>query len=110
MDIEAQKVRVQTPPAPPRTLTGATTVEDNERNPLALDRILQRTNSRKENAPGMARIPTEFRTLSIHVDDQKAERISSHERFLGKHKAPVKGAWLFLRYPRSMADGHHPPF
>jgi hypothetical protein len=107
MDIEAQKVHIQTPPVARRTLTGVTTVEDNEEKPLALNRVLQRPGSRKEDAPGMARIPTEFRTLSIHVDDQKAERVSSHERFLGKHKAPVKGNWLLLRHPHPTPDDYH---
>jgi hypothetical protein len=97
MDIEAQKVDIQTHLAPQSTLNGITTIEDNEQNPMALTRILHRTSSGKEDAPGMAKIPTEFRTLSIHVHDQKAERISSYERFLGKHKASVKGNCLLLR-------------
>ena len=95
MDIEAQKVHIPTPLAPPSPLTGGTTIEDDERSLLALNINLKRTSSRKEDAPGMARIPTEFRTLSIHVYDQKADRISSYERFLGKHRSKVIGYFSY---------------
>jgi hypothetical protein len=46
---------------------------------------------------------TEFRTLSIHVDDDKGANssTSSHDNYLGKRKAAVTGTLLS---PRNLDD------
>ena len=50
-------------------------------------------NTQGRRSPTSARHIAEFRTLSIHVDDDKESRrtSSSHDRYLGKHKVTVEG-------------------
>lgn len=87
-DIESQKQesRGTELKSPARTLT----IHDDGRT---LQRTLHRTHSIRETVPLAARIPTEFRTLSIHVDDHTARRVPStlSDKYLGKHKGPVTG-------------------
>ena len=92
MDLEAQKKGGH------RTLSTITTLNVDEITPQTinpLDRLAHNTHGKRPtNNP---RHITEFRTLSIHVEDEKdaVSSASSHDKYLGKRKSTVIGEYPY---------------